>query len=140
MPIIWKHYGSMGVRPILYAQTIPAIKLQFPSLPSSTVPSKAGQSQEGGQKCQWAGFLFKKPISACATAYPLETSLCRHISGAALVPGTPTCCLDDRGDPVHPAGEHRVTVEHLHLHPLHDVLPLVIEWDLCGHESIRGGE
>lgn len=51
----------------------------------------------------------------------------------ALAPGrTPTCCLDDRGDPVHPAGEHRVAVEHLYLHPLHHILPLVVEWDLGG--------
>lgn len=81
-----------------------------------------------------------KLISACTIAYLLEMSLCRHISDTALARGTPTCGLDDRGDPVHPAGEHGVTVEHLHLHPLHDVLPLVIERDLCGHMNIQGGD
>ena len=47
-----------------------------------------------------------------------------------LAGGAPTCRLDDRGNPVHPAGEHGVAVEYLHLHSLHHILPLVIEWDL----------
>lgn len=78
-----------------------------------------------------------KPISPCNTIQVLDMTHGRQISDLALARGIPTSCLDDSGDPVHPAGEHSITVEDFHLHPLHDVFPLVIEGHLCS-ESIDG--
>jgi hypothetical protein len=68
-----------------------------------------------------------KPISPSNTNHLLDTTHGKQISDPAVARTAPTSCLDDSGDPVHPAGEHSIAVEHFHLHPLHDVFPLVIE-------------
>ena len=73
-----------------------------------------------------------------APALPVHLEMSPPAPDPALAGGAPTCCLDDRGDPVHPAGEHGVAVENLYLHSLHHILPLVIEWDLRGGERVQG--
>lgn len=69
---------------------------------------------------------------------PVHLEMSPSAPDPTLAGGAPTCRLDDRGNPVHPAGEHGVAVEYLHLHSLHHILPLVIEWDLRGGERVQG--
>lgn len=131
MPLPWKAAWHKGENEFSTASSSLEQTLKNASFPG---PLKAGQAGlRGSQKRQQAG-------CGCPQHCP---PICRcHSPDPAPAParGTPTCGLDDRGDPVHPAGKHSVTVEHLHLHPLHHILPLVVEGDLEEERPQRNRE